>query len=204
MTEEAKREIAAVPFDEADMISATEVNKLFGDPHFTPRERVWARPTLEINGMWGGFQGEGVKTFIPREAHGKITCRLVPDQDPQDILEKVQAHARKHAPPGIDVAFQPFPGTARPYLVPADTPANRVAAEVLEEVFQSKPVCIRHGGSLPVCSLFLEHLGVYTLIFAFGAEDEKQHALDEFFRLSNFGRGLEAYCKLLSSDKFGR
>jgi acetylornithine deacetylase/succinyl-diaminopimelate desuccinylase-like protein len=160
-------------------------------------ERLWARPTLEVNGIWGGFQGEGVKTVIPNEAHAKVTCRLVAYQDPDEIVNLIAAHVEQHAPRGVAVSLRPLPGRARPYLMPADHPGNHAAHRVLAELYQREPFYTRLGGTLPVCDLFLRNLGAYTVFFAFGLEDEHFHAPDEFFRLSSFKRGQQAYCMLL-------
>ena len=196
-TPEERSQIAAVPFDEAAYREQLGVGELFGEPGYTTRERAWVRPTLEINGIWGGFQGEGVKTVTPKEAHAKITCRLVADQDPEKILQQLTAHIRRNAPPGVKVDVHPESATARPYLVSPDHPGNRAAHAVLEEIYGRPPHHTRMGGTLPVCALLLDLLDVHTVTFAFGLQDENAHAPDEFFRLDSFERGQEAYRKLL-------
>ena len=173
------------------------VEGLFGEAGYTPRERLWVRPTLEINGIWGGFQGEGVKTVLPNEAHAKITCRLVPGQDPAAIADLLAAHVERQAAPGVRVTTRRLGFTALPYLMPTDHPGNQAAREILVEIYGREPYDVRTGGSIPVCTLFLQQLGVYTVNFAFGLNDEHVHAPDEFFRLSSFARGQMAYCKLL-------
>ena len=145
----------------------------------------------------GGFQGDGVKTVLPNEAHAKITCRLAPNQDPQRTAALVVAHAERHAPAGVTVTTQILPSRARPYLIPADHWGNRAAEEVLVDMYGKKPYYLRSGGSVPVCELFQTELGAYTVGFGFGLNDEQIHALDEFFRLSSFERGQVAYGKLL-------
>src|SRR5262249_36966961 len=162
-----------------------------------PLERTWARPTLEINGLWGGFQGEGVKTIIPSEAHAKITCRLVPNQKPERILQLLTAHIKQHQPPGVAVGIQPFGFGARPYLIPADHWGNQAAAAVLREEYGRDPLYIRMGGSVPICEILHEHLGADTVSFGFGQMDEQFHAPNEFFRLKNLERGARASAKLL-------
>jgi len=195
---DADREmIAAVPFDEEDYKREIGVDELFGEPGYTTLERAWARPTLEVNGIWGGFQGEGVKTVIPSEAHAKITCRLVPDQDPNRIVELIAAHVRQHAPPGVEIETRPLAFVARPYLMPADHWANPIAARALAEVYGREPVFIRMGGSVPVCETFLTQLGAYTVSLGFGMEDENIHAPNEFYRVKSFERGRQAWVKLL-------
>lgn len=197
LSETDRAQLAAIPFDEAGYKAALGVAELFGEPGFTPRERNWARPTLEVNGIWGGFQGEGNKTIIPSQAHAKITCRLVPDQDPAHITDLIEAHVAKHTPPGVKVTVRRPPGESIPYLMPADHPANQVAHAVLQELYGRPPHYTRLGASIPVLPLFLKLLGAYTLNFGFGLDDEKLHAPNEFFRLSSFERGQQAYCMLL-------
>jgi len=189
--------IAAIPFDAQEYKEKIDVSALLSEPGYTPQEHLAARPTLEINGIWGGFQGEGVKTVLPAEAHAKITCRLVADQEPAVIVELLARHVEKHTPPGVQVTVRPLPGTARPYLIPADHWGNQAAADVLKELYGKTPYYERAGGSIPVCELFLTHLSAYTVGFAFGLDDEQIHAPNEFYRLSSFRRGPVAYCKIL-------
>ena len=197
LTETERAHIAAIPYDEAEYKGLLGVDELFGEPGYTTRERAWVRPTLELNGIWGGFQGEGTKTVLPREAHAKITCRLVPDQNPDRIVKLLVAHVEKHAPPGVKMTVTQQCSPVPAYLIPEDHPGNQAAYAVLEEVYGKAPYYTRLGGTLPVCSFFLSKLDVYTVVFAFALEDENAHAPDEFFRLTSFERGQKAYCKLL-------
>lgn len=197
LSEEDRRSIAAIPFDEQAYKEAIGVDALVAEPGFTPQEHLGARPTLELNGIWGGFQGEGVKTVLPREAHAKITCRLVADQDPATIVALITKHVQQHTPPGVRAVVLPLHGTAKPYLIPADHWGNRIAETTLTEVYGKAPYYLRLGGSIPVCETFLSTLGAYTVNFAFGLMDEQFHAPNEFFRLSSFRRGPIAYGKLL-------
>ncbi len=190
--------IAAVPYDEAAVRAALDVPALFGEAGYTPRERAWARPTLEINGIWGGFQDPGVKTVIPAQAHAKITCRLTANQVPERIVDRIQAHVRTHAPPGVTVTVTPQASRADPYLMPSDHPGNRAAHQVLAELYGQEPYYTRLGGSIPFCAIFLQALGVYTVSYGFGLPDEKFHAPNEFFRVRSFRRGQVAYGRLLS------
>lgn len=197
LTDDDRARIAAVPFDEDEVMEDLEVRAFFGEAGYTPRERSWARPTLEVVGMWGGFQGEGVKTVLPSEAHAKVTCRLVPDQDPAQIVELLKAHIARNTPPGVTVSVTTLGFRAYPYLIPEEDPGNVAAREVLVELYGREPYYVRSGGSIPVCSLFQQHLGAYTTSFGFGMEDERQHSPNEFFRLSSFRKGQGAYYKLL-------
>lgn len=197
LTAADRAQIAAVPFDEATYKGQLGVVGLFGEPGYSTLERAWARPTLEVNGIWGGFQGDGTKTVLPNEAHAKITCRLVADQEPGQIVDLIEAHARKHLHAGVTLSVQKPGAGARPYLMPADHPANRAVHHVLAELYGREPYYTRTGGTIPVCDLFLQNLGAYLVGFAFGLEDEGFHAPNEFFRLENFRRSQDAYCRVL-------
>lgn len=198
ITPDARRTIADVPFDAEDIMERVGVDALFGEPEFTPRERNWARPTLEINGIWGGFQGDGVKTVLPSAAHAKITCRLVGQQDGKAIVAAISQHVAEHTPPGVTVTCTPLGFSAKPYTMPKDAPGVAEATAVLAEYYQHPPYFTGSGGSIPVCTMFKEVLGAYTVIFGFGLPDEQVHSPNEFFRLASFRRGQEAYVKLLS------
>ncbi len=199
LSPEDRRRMAEVPFDEAAYAAELGVDTLVGEPEYTPVERLWARPTLEFNGLWGGFQGAGIKTVLPNEAHAKLTCRLVPDQDPREIVRLLTAHVERHRPPGVKVTVTRPPGNSWPYLMPADHPGNRAAHAVLTRVYGKEPYYARTGGTVPVIPLFLRELGAYTVGFGFASPDENFHAPDEFFRLESLDRGLEAYCAYLDA-----
>jgi len=197
LTPVEREQIAKVPLDEQAYKTRIGVDELYGEAGYSTLEREWVRPTLEVNGMWGGFQGEGTKTVLPCEAHAKITCRLVPHQQPAQILELLQAHMRQHAPRGVRVAARPSPAMARPYEVPADCPGNRAARAVLTELYGREPYYARMGGSVPICEVFQHYLGVHVISFGFSLDDEQFHAPNEFFRLSSFSRAQEAYVAML-------
>ncbi len=197
LTEEDRASIAAIPFNAQAYMQSIGVDALVSEPGYTPQEHLTARPTLEINGIWGGFQGEGVKTVLPNAAHAKITCRLVTNQNPATIADLISQHVKKHTPPGVQATVRPLPGAARAYLIPMDHWGNQAAAAVLQDVYGKKPYFMRLGGSIPVCELFLNTLGAYTVNFGFTLMDEQIHAPDEFFRLSSFRRGPVAYGKML-------
>jgi acetylornithine deacetylase/succinyl-diaminopimelate desuccinylase-like protein len=200
--DEDREKIARVPFDEAAYRAGIGVDALFGEPGYTTHERAWARPTLELNGIWGGFQGEGTKTVLPNEAHAKVTCRLVPDQDPVRVADAIEAHVRRHTPPGVRVAIDRRGSGARPYLMPAEHPGNRAVGEVLTEMYGREPYYTRTGGTIPVCDLFLTSLGAYLVGFAFGLDDEGFHAPNEFFRVDSFRRAHDGYVRVL--EQLGR
>lgn len=190
--------IAVIPYSESQYKKELGVDELFGEPGYSTYERAWTRPTLEINGIWGGYQGDGLKTVIPSKAHAKVSCRLVPDQDPDKIFQLVCAHIINHTPKTVNVTVSQIPGVADPYLIPHDHPGNQAARAVYKELFGKEPYYARMGGSIPVCGILLKALGAYTVNFAFGLNDENAHAPDEFFRLSSFELGQKAYCKLLN------
>ena len=185
-----------VPFNPDALKAQLGLSDFYGEAGYTVPERLAARPTLEVNGLWGGFQGEGVKTVIPREAHAKITCRLVANQSPERVRELIKTHVLKHAPVGSRVSVSYHNAGALPYMMPSEHPANRVATDVLHQIYGKQPWPMRSGGTIPVLSLFLQHLGAYTLGFGFGLPDERFHAPDEFWRLESFQTGQRAYCLL--------
>jgi len=193
LSEEEQRQIADVPYDESEYKASLGVSELFGEAGFSTYERSWTRPTLEINGIYGGFQGEGIKTVIPSTAHAKISCRLVPDQDPEEIAHHVLAHIDAHKPPGVAVDARQTESGAYPYLIPHDHPGNQAVWTVLKAVYGEEPFYIRTGGSIPFCSLMERKLDAYTVILSFALDDENAHAPDEFFRLESFRKGQTVY-----------
>ncbi len=204
LTAKEKAEFKRLPFKEAEYLEQTGASALFGEPRFTTFERAWARPTLEINGLYGGFQGEGLKTVLPSKAHAKISCRLVADQDPLKIIGLLEKHILNAAPEGVKVKITKPENGAAPYLIPPDHRALEIAGTVLKSLYGKDPYQIRMGGTIPANALFLDTLGRYTIVFAFGLEDELQHSPNEFFRLSGYERGQKAYGMLLEElgEKF--
>ena len=197
MTDEEGGQMARVPFNESEYLGETGSRHLFGEPGFTSHERAWARPTLEVNGIYGGFQGQGMKTVLPSTAHAKITCRLVADQDPSRITDLVVSHVNRVAPAGVKVTTTTAEKGAMPYLVPDDHRGLHITGEVLRDLYGREPYRIRSGGTVPVNFLFLKYLKAYTIVFAFGLRDERIHSPNEFFRLASFVRGQKAYGMLL-------
>jgi len=197
LSDAEREQIARIPYDENAYMGKLGLKQLSGEPGYSTYERAWIRPTLDVNGIWGGFQGEGVKTVIASEAHAKITCRLVPDQDPAKIFELMAAHVEKHAPAGTTARVKKLAGTADPYVIPVEHPGNQAARATLKELYGKEPYVTRTGGTIPVSGIFLKHLKAHMVNFAFGLNDENIHAPDEFFRLSSFKRALDAYCMML-------
>ncbi len=197
LSPEERREMARIPDDTEAMLLAAGIRAAHGEPGYTPRERNWARPTLEVNGIWGGYQGDGVKTVIPCEAHAKITCRLVPDQTPARVLDLIERHVRDHAPGEVEVSVHPLPGQGLPYRIPGDHPGQGAAERALRAVYGKAPYRYRIGASVPVTALLHEILGMQTVAFGFSMFDEGMHAPNEFMRLRNFAKGQRAFCLLL-------
>jgi acetylornithine deacetylase/succinyl-diaminopimelate desuccinylase-like protein len=192
-----RKQIAQIPYDENVYMRELGLKQLGGEPGYSTYERAWIRPTLDVNGIWGGFQGQGIKTVIPSEAHAKITCRLVPDQKPDKIVELIAAHVEKHLPAGTAAAVKKLAGTADPYVIPFDHPGNQTARATLKELYGKEPYITRMGGTIPVSGIFLKYLNAHMVNFAFGLKDENIHAPDEFYRISSFKRSLAAYCMIL-------
>jgi len=196
LSEQERAEIAAVPFDEASYARSIGIAAPVGEPGYEPLERNWARPTLDINGIWGGFQGEGSKTVIAREAHAKITCRLAPDQVPSHVIAAIERHIQTHCPAGITATVQQTAGSSSAFAIAPTHPVLRVAREVLHASYGRDPLMIRLGGTLPVAEYFQKELGLDIVFLAWSMPDEHLHGPDEFFRLENFDRGLRVYADL--------
>lgn len=197
LTPTEREKINVIPFDATHYKTDLGIDALVGEPRYTTYERAWGRPTFEVNGIWGGYQGDGVKTVIPAKAHAKITCRLVANQEPQDVLDLIEAHIEKHKPAGARLTFTRYTGSARPYLMPYDHPSVAAIDEVLTSFYGRKPYYARMGGSLPITDMFLQELGAYTIDVGFAQEDERMHSPNEFTRLANFERGQVIYALML-------
>jgi acetylornithine deacetylase/succinyl-diaminopimelate desuccinylase-like protein len=188
---EERESFASLPFDEAAYMRDLGVTALPGEPGFTPLERLWARPTLEINGLFGGFQDEGTKTVIPAKAGAKITCRLVPDQNPNRVLDAIGRHLKAHCPPGTTVEVIRKDGSPAA-ITPIDHPAIRAAMAALAEAYGAEAKFIRGGGSIPVVGTFTRVLEAPSVLMGFGLEEENFHAPNEHFHLENFDLGMRA------------
>jgi acetylornithine deacetylase/succinyl-diaminopimelate desuccinylase-like protein len=198
-----RADIAALPFDEATYLAQVGAPAAFGEPGYTTLERQWTRPTLEVNGMWGGYEGPGQKTVIPTEAHAKITCRLVSDQDPADVVRLVTRHLESHVPPGTRLNVTTSDHGARPAHIRSDHFALASAAAALEAVYGVRPLIVRMGGTVPISELFQRHMSLDTVFFSFSTADEDYHAPNEFFRIHRLSEGLQAWARywtLLGED----
>lgn len=195
LSPEDRAAIAALPFDEGAYLAQVGAPATFGEPGYTTLERQWTRPTIEINGMWGGYAGPGQKTVIPSQAHAKITCRLVPDQDPDDVIALVTRHLEAHVPPGTRISISPGDHGARPAHIRTDHFALRAADAALHGVYGVRPLIVRMGGTVPIAELFARHMGLETVFFSFSTADEDFHAPNEFFRIHRLHEGLDAWAR---------
>ncbi|HWK02165.1 MAG TPA: dipeptidase [Puia sp.] len=187
----AERQLmAAAPFNEADYKKDLGVQALWGEKGYTTNERTGIRPTLELNGIWGGYTGEGAKTVLPSKATAKISARLVPNQSSTVITEKLLNYFKQIAPPGVTVRAEEHHG-GEPYMTPIDSKAYQSAAKAIEAVFHKAPIPVRGGGSIPICYLFEKELGIKIVFMGFGLDSDNLHSPNEKFGLLNFYKGIE-------------
>jgi acetylornithine deacetylase/succinyl-diaminopimelate desuccinylase-like protein len=185
--------LADIPFDEETYRADVGVSALHGEPGHSTLERLWTRPTLEVNELRGG----GPFTVIPRVARAHLTSRLVPGQKPEAVVAAVAAHVARHTPPGVTVRIESLPGAVPAYALGAGHPAADAAVQALRSVYPgSEPLLVRIGGTLPAAALFERILGLKTLLFSFSTSDEQLHAPNEFFRLSRLEEGVAAWSEL--------
>jgi len=194
--DEERARMAAAPFDEAAFRADAGVSATPGEAGYSLIERLWGRPTLDCNGIWGGFQGDGAKTVIPATAAAKLSCRLVPGQDPDDIADKVTRALEALAPEGIAVEVKRLHG-GRPASTPIDAASVRAAAEALRASFGREPVFARTGGTIPVVADFQELLGSEVVLVGLGLEDDRAHAPNEKFAVRDYLRGIQTSARLL-------
>lgn len=183
--------LARVPYGDKEILADSGAPAVYGEPEYTVVERTGARPTLEINGMWGGFTDEGFKTVIPSQAFAKISCRLVPYQDPVRIGELVTSYLKQLAPPTVRVDVRGLRGSGAPaFLTPYDTPAIQAASRAYSQVFGNEPIFTLEGGGIPVVNVFQEVLAAPIVLMGFGLSDDNLHAPNEKFHLPNFYNGI--------------
>jgi acetylornithine deacetylase/succinyl-diaminopimelate desuccinylase-like protein len=182
--------LAEAPFDKEEYKKDLGIKKLWGEKGYTTNERTGIRPTLELNGIWGGYTGEGSKTVLPSKAYAKISARLVPDQSSADITKKLIEYFEENAPASVTVKATEHHG-GEPYMTPIDSPAYKAAAKAIKTTFGKDPVPVRGGGSIPICALFEEELGVKIVFLGFGLDSDNLHSPNEKFDLANFYKGIE-------------
>lgn len=195
LTERERRQFADLPFDEGAFQKQLGVQGLTGEAGYTTLERRWARPTYDLNGITGGYQGEGAKTVLPARASAKFSFRLVPDQDPHKIAVALEKRLRELCPPGIQMELVDMHG-APGVVVPLDSPYVEAAARAIEHGFGRAPVYIREGGSIPIVTAFRKQLGVDTLLLGWGLDDDNTHSPNEKFSLADYQRGIRASAAL--------
>lgn len=183
--------LAELPFDEARFRSDLGIQEVWGETGYSTLERRWSRPTCDVNGIKGGYQGEGPKTIIPAKATAKITCRLVPNQDPNRIVAALESHLRSQCPKAFQLDFTNWHGCPG-FMVSLDNPFLAPAKTAIERAFGVPPVLIREGGSIPVVASFREILGVDTLLLGWGQNTDNLHSPNEHFSLRDFERGTHA------------
>src|SRR6187399_1474780 len=195
LSEAERAEWRKLPFNETKYRKELGAPKLFGETGFTTLERVWARPTFEVNGLLSGFTGEGAKTVLPATAMAKVSMRLVPDQHPDKIAPLFEAYVKKVAPKTVDVKLTRMHG-GKPWITEYDNPFVQAAGRAIEAGFGRTPVFCREGGAIPVVSTFQEELGVPAVLFGVGLPDDNAHATNERLDLGNFHNGIVASAAL--------
>lgn len=195
LSEREKEQFADLPFSDEEYASELGLKELHGELGFSTLERRWARPTLDVNGMWSGYQGEGAKTVLPAVAGAKLSTRLVPNQDPKKIHEGLEAMLKEVCPPGIEMELVNMHG-APGFVLPLDSPFMEAAAQAVEKGFGSKPVFVRSGGSIPIVNQFSSMLGIDTLLLGWGQDDDNLHSPNEKFSLADFHLGIKSSCHL--------
>jgi acetylornithine deacetylase/succinyl-diaminopimelate desuccinylase-like protein len=187
--------LESVPLDEQSLF-ATIGSRPLGEPGRSTLERLWLRPCLDVNGMWGGYMGPGGKTVIPHEAHAKLTVRLVPSQDPSKVAQAVKDFLVSRCPVGCELEFGVDRGQSAAYEVPLSHPLLHVVEAALTKTHGQRPYRVRVGGTLPISAIVRDELGVDTVMLSYSTADEDFHAPNEFFRLSSIDDGLVAWTEL--------
>jgi acetylornithine deacetylase/succinyl-diaminopimelate desuccinylase-like protein len=197
LTSKERQEFSHLKFDEAAYKADLGVTAVCGEEGFTTTERRWARPTCDVNGMFGGYTGPGPKTIVPARATAKITCRLVPNQEPEKLMASLQKFLVANCPPGVRLEFKPQ-HCCIGVVMDADSPYMHAAKKAIADAFGAQPVMIREGGSIPVVTTFRDVLGVDTLLLGWGLNSDNLHSPNEHFTLADFHRGTRASAHLWS------
>ncbi len=190
LSSEERAEMAKAPFSHEKYCEALDIENTLGEVGYSTMERGSIRPTLDVNGIWGGYTGEGAKTVIPSKAFAKISMRLVPDQNPDEITNMFKTHFEKIAPQGVKVKVKPHHG-GEAAVTPIDSIGYKAAALAYESTFGKKPIPVRSGGSIPIVSMFEKVLGLKTILMGFGLDSDAIHSPNEHYGLFNFYRGIE-------------
>jgi len=190
VSDEERREMAKAPFNLEKYKKNLDIEEVDGEKAYSTNERTGIRPSLDVNGMWSGYTGEGAKTVLPSKAYAKVSMRLVPNQDNKKISELFKKHIESIAPPTVKVKVEALHG-GQGYVSPIDMPAYKAAELAYEEIYGKKPVPVRSGGSIPIISTFEEILGIKSILMGFGLEEDAIHSPNENYPLENFYKGIE-------------
>jgi len=190
LSADERAEMAKAPFDLAAYKKDLVVGDVYGEKNYSTIERTGIRPTLDVNGIWGGYTGEGAKTVLPSKAFAKISMRLVPDQNSHEISELFQKHFESIAPASVQVKVTAHHG-GEPVVVGIESPGFLAASKAMEETFGKKPVPTRGGGSIPIVALFKKELGLDSILFGFGLDSDALHSPNEHYGLFNYYKGIE-------------
>ena len=190
LSAEEREDIARAPFSLEGYKKALDLSDIHGEEDYTTMERNGIRPTLDVNGIWGGYTGEGAKTVIPSKAFAKISMRLVPNQSDAEITDKFTKYFESLAPKSVTVKVSPHHG-GEPYVSPTDIPAYIAASKAMETTYGKKPVPVRSGGSIPIVALFEEELGVKSILLGFGLDSDAIHSPNEHYGIFNYLKGIE-------------
>ena len=190
VSESERSEMAKAPFNLEEYKEALDIEDVVGEKGYSTNERTGIRPSLDVNGIWSGYTGEGAKTVLPSKAYAKISMRLVPNQDSKKIDQLFMDHMKQIAPEGTKVKVKSLHG-GQGYVTPIDFPAYRAASRAIEESFGKRPVPVRSGGSIPIVSDFEEVLGIKSILMGFGLDSDAIHSPNENFPLFNFYKGIE-------------
>jgi acetylornithine deacetylase/succinyl-diaminopimelate desuccinylase-like protein len=191
LTEDERQTYRELPFDEEAWMQEIGLDAVRHEEGYTLLECLSGRPTLDVNGIWGGYTGEGAKTVLPAKAHAKISMRLVPDQRAEAIYDKMEAYLQELTPPTMTLQFRRLHG-GKPVLVDRDHPAMQAAADAVEHVYGEAPHFVRNGGTIPVVADFKDHLGLDSVLMGFGLDSDAIHSPNEHFGLDRFHKGIEA------------
>ncbi|WNB18118.1 dipeptidase [Marivirga arenosa] len=190
LTAEERAKMNEAPFDLEDFKKDLNIEDVEGEKSYNTLERMGIRPTLDVNGIWGGYTGEGAKTVLPSKANAKISMRLVPDQNHYEISELFQKHFESIAPKSVKVKVKPHHG-GMPYVTPTDTDSYKAAEKAFEKVWGKMPIPTREGGSIPIVSLFKDILGLDSILMGFGLNSDAIHSPNESFGVENYLKGIE-------------
>jgi acetylornithine deacetylase/succinyl-diaminopimelate desuccinylase-like protein len=190
VSDEERRLLNEVPLSDSQLMDSIAIGELFGEEGYTTIERLGIRPSLDVNGMWGGYTGEGAKTILPSKASAKISMRLVPRQNPDTIEKLLYRYLEENVPPGVRFRLLALHG-GNAYVAPWESREIRAAVQAIERTFGKKPLPVRSGGSIPIIAVFERVLGIKSVLMGFGLDEDAIHSPNENFPLSNFFRGIE-------------